>query len=144
MPVINTYQKIVNFTVLRNVVLTSSKTIHHFENWQLIFTWHTISSLENTRVGHFCPLPQIKYAIPDTPNKIELRNSSVAFGNDGPSSSYFVCSFKKITKSKFQSQVKNCKANSAWLQKCSQHQGLALRSIIIWFLRFVCQIFENR
>ena len=78
----------VNFTVLRNVVLTSSKIIRHFENSQLIFTWHkmvsmcakfhchTISSLENARVGHFCPLPppfpQIKYAIPDIPNKIGL------------------------------------------------------------------------
>ena len=42
------------------------KIIRHFENSQLIFTWHmmasmcakfhchTISSLENTRVGHFC------------------------------------------------------------------------------------------
>ena len=55
----------VNFTVLRNVVLTSSKIICYFENSQLIFTWykmasmgakfhcHTISSLENTREGHF-------------------------------------------------------------------------------------------
>ena len=79
-----------NFTVLRNVVLTSSKIIRHFENSQLIFTWHkmvsmcakfhchTISSLENTSVGHFCPLPflpQIKYATPDTPNKIGLITS---------------------------------------------------------------------
>ena len=78
----------VNFTVLRNVVLTSSKIIHHFENSQLIFTWHkmasmcakfhchTISSLENTRVGHFCSPPppsQRKYATPDTPNKIGLN-----------------------------------------------------------------------
>ena len=78
----------VNFTVLRNVMLTSSKIIRHFENSQLIFTWHkmasmcvkfnchTISSLENTRVGHFyCPLPPplIKYANPDTPNKIGLK-----------------------------------------------------------------------
>ena len=59
----------VNITVLRNVVLTSSKIILHFENSQLIFTWHkmasmcakfhchTISSSENTRVGHFCPPP---------------------------------------------------------------------------------------
>ena len=52
----------------------------------MIFTWHkmasmcakfhchTISSLENIRVGHSCPppLPQIKYATPDTPNKIGL------------------------------------------------------------------------
>ena len=66
----------VNFTVLRNFVLTSSKIILHFENSQLIYTWHkmasmcakfhchTISCLENTRVGHF--------ATPDTPNKIGL------------------------------------------------------------------------
>ena len=75
----------VNFTVLCNVVLTSSKIIRHFENSQLISTWHkmasmcakfhchTISSLENTRVGHFYPSPpKIKYATPDTPNKIGL------------------------------------------------------------------------
>ena len=38
------------------------------------FYCHTISSLENTRVGRFCPpLPrQMKYATPDTPNKIGL------------------------------------------------------------------------
>ena len=54
----------VNFTVFRNVVLTSSKVIRHFENSQLIFTLrkmatmfakfhcHTISSSENTRVGY--------------------------------------------------------------------------------------------
>ena len=59
----------VSFTVIRNVVLPSSKIIHHFGNSQLIFTWHkmasmyakfhchTISSLENTRVGLFCPPP---------------------------------------------------------------------------------------
>ena len=77
----------VNFTVLRNVVLTSSKIIRHFENSQLIFTWHkmasmcakfhchTISSLENTRVGHFCTPPKkIKHATPDTPNKIGLNS----------------------------------------------------------------------
>ena len=63
----------VNLTILRNVMLISSKIIRHFENSRLIFTWHkmlsmcakfhchTISSLENTRVGHLCP-PQIKYA----------------------------------------------------------------------------------
>ena len=34
----NIYQKMVNFTVLRNVVLTPSKIILHFENSQLIFT----------------------------------------------------------------------------------------------------------
>ena len=62
-PVNNMYQKM----VLRNGLLTSSKIIHHFENSQSIFTWykmasmcakfhcHTISSLENTKVGHFCP-----------------------------------------------------------------------------------------
>ena len=78
------YQKMVNFIVLRNVVLTSSKIIRHFENSQLIFTWHkmasicakfhchSISSLESTRVGHFCRPPQIKYATPDIPNKIGL------------------------------------------------------------------------
>ena len=77
----------VNFTVLRNVVLSSSKIICHFENSQLIFTWdkiasmcikfhcHAISSLENK---YFCPpplshpLPQMQYATPDTPNKIGL------------------------------------------------------------------------
>ena len=60
----NIYQKMVNFTVLRNVVLMSSKTIRHFEISQLVFIWHkiasicakfhrhTISSLENTTVGH--------------------------------------------------------------------------------------------
>ena len=65
----------VNFTVSRNAVLTSSKIIRHFEYSQLIFTWHKmasmcakfhchpISSLENTRVGHFCP--KIKYATQD-------------------------------------------------------------------------------
>ena len=59
----------VNVTVLCNVVLTSSKIIRHFENSQLIFAWHkmasicakfhchTIYSLENARVGHFCPPP---------------------------------------------------------------------------------------
>ena len=74
----------VHFTVLRNVGLMSSKIIRHYENSQLIFTWHkmasmcakfhchTISSLENARVGHFCP-SQIKCATPDTPNKIGLR-----------------------------------------------------------------------
>ena len=86
-PLNNTYQKIVNFTVLRNVVLMPSKIIRHFENSQLILTWHkmasvcakfhchTISSLENTKVGHFCPPHPhpIKYATPDTPNKIGLR-----------------------------------------------------------------------
>ena len=77
----------VNFTVLCNVVLTLSKIIRYFENSQLIFTCHkmasicakfhchTISSLENTEVGHFCPpLPQIKYATPNTSNEIGLRN----------------------------------------------------------------------
>ena len=80
----------VNFTALCNVVLTSSKIIFHFQNSQLIFTWHkmasmcamcakshchTISSLENARVGHLCPpLPHIKYASPDTPNKIGLNS----------------------------------------------------------------------
>ena len=42
------------------------------------FHCHIISSLENTSVGHFCPLPflpQIKYATPDTPNKIGLITS---------------------------------------------------------------------
>ena len=74
----------VNFIILSNVVLTSSKIIRHFKNSQLIFTWHkmasmcskfhchTISTLENTRVGHFCPPLQIKYATPDTPDKIGL------------------------------------------------------------------------
>ena len=62
--------------------------MRYFENSNLIFTWHkiasmcakfhchTISSLENTRVGHFCtplPLPQINYATPDTSNKIGLK-----------------------------------------------------------------------
>ena len=81
----------VNFTVLRNVVVTSSKIICHFENSQLIFIWHkmasmyakfhchTISSLENIGVGHGHfytppPTPQIKYATLDTPNKIGLIN----------------------------------------------------------------------
>ena len=80
----------VNFTVLRNVVLTSSKIIYHFKNSQLIFTWHemasmcakfhcyNISSLENTRLGQLPPPPKKKYiyicyhATPDTPNKIGL------------------------------------------------------------------------
>ena len=71
----------VNFTVLRNVVLTSSKIIRHIENSQLIFTQHkmasmcakfhchTISSLENTRVGHFCPplLPKKMICYPRYP-----------------------------------------------------------------------------
>ena len=77
----------VHFTVLRNVGLMSSKIIRHYENSQLIFTWHkmasmcakfhchTISNLENTRVGDFCPpLHQIKYATPGTPNKIGLTD----------------------------------------------------------------------
>ena len=39
------------------------------------FHCHVISSLENTRVGHFCPPPpQIKYPTPDTPNKIGLKH----------------------------------------------------------------------
>ena len=75
----------VNSTVLRNVVLASSKIIRRFENSQLIFTWykmasmakfhcHTISSLENTRVEHFAtPSPLNKYATPDTPSKIGLK-----------------------------------------------------------------------
>ena len=79
----------VSFTVLHNVLLTLSKIIRHFENSELIFTWHkmasvcakfhchTISSLENTRVGHFCPLPKIKYATPDNPNKIGLKISQI-------------------------------------------------------------------
>ena len=38
------------------------------------FHCHTISSLENTRVGHFCsPSPRKKYATQDTPNKIVLK-----------------------------------------------------------------------
>ena len=41
----NIYQKMVNFTVIRSVVLTSSKIIRHFENSQLIFTWHNIDSM---------------------------------------------------------------------------------------------------
>ena len=69
----------VSFTALRNVVPTSSKIIRHFENSQLIFTLHkkasmcakfhchTISSLENTRVGHFCPLPPNKICYPRYP-----------------------------------------------------------------------------
>ena len=73
------YQKMVNFTVLRNVVLTLSKIIRHFENSKLIFTWHkmpsmwakfhchTISSLENTRVGHFCLPPPNKICYPRYP-----------------------------------------------------------------------------
>ena len=86
----NIYQKMVNFTVLHDDALTSSKIIRQFENSQLIFTWHkmasvrakfhfyTISSLENTKVGHFCPPsppcpPQIKYATTDTTNKIGLN-----------------------------------------------------------------------
>ena len=85
MPINNIYQKLVNLTLLCNVLLMSSKTIRHFENWQLIFTWHkmasicakfhchTISSLENTRVGHFYPPLQIKSVTPDTPNKIEIN-----------------------------------------------------------------------
>ena len=40
------------------------------------FHYHAISSLENTRIGHFCPPPPtIKYATPDTPNKIELKKA---------------------------------------------------------------------
>ena len=42
------------------------------------FHCHTFSSLENTKVGHFClPIPQIKYATPDTPNKIGLTINEV-------------------------------------------------------------------
>ena len=67
-------KKMVNLTVLRNVVLPSSKIIRCFENWPLIFTrhkmasmcakfhCHIISCLENTRVWRFCPSPP--------PNKI--------------------------------------------------------------------------
>ena len=81
----------VNFTIICNVVLTPSKIICHFENSQLIFTWHmtasmcvkfhchTISSLENTRVGHFCPPSPIKYVTPDTPNKIGLMKASLSW-----------------------------------------------------------------
>ena len=39
----NTYQEMVDFTVLCNVVLTSSKIICHSENSQLIFTWHKMA-----------------------------------------------------------------------------------------------------
>ena len=50
----------------------TSKIIRHFENSQLIFTWNkmasmcakfhclNISSLKNTRVGHFCHSPPPK------------------------------------------------------------------------------------
>ena len=40
------------------------------------FHCHTISSLENTRVGQFCTPPpkKVKYATPDTPNEIVLNN----------------------------------------------------------------------
>ena len=42
------------------------------------FHCHTISSLGHTRVGHFClPPSQIKYAAPDTPNKIGLTINEV-------------------------------------------------------------------
>ena len=79
----------VNFTVLRNFVRTSSKIIRHFENSQLIFTCHvmasmcakfhcyTISSLENARARHSPPPhPKINYATPDTPNKTGLTQIS--------------------------------------------------------------------
>ena len=76
----------VSFTVIRSVVLPSSKIIYHFGNSQLIFTWHkmasmyakfhchTISSLENTRVGHLC-LPTFR----PPQNKIGLRKNLFSF-----------------------------------------------------------------
>ena len=85
MSVNDIYQNMVNFTVLHNVVLTSSKIIHHFENSQLIFTWnkmasmcakfhcHTISSLENTRLGHFCTHPPPPPP-PSPPNSDGVKN----------------------------------------------------------------------
>ena len=70
----------VNFAVLRNVVLTSSKIIRYFENSQLIFTWHKMASMCakfhcHTKSRAFCPPSphQIKYATADTPNKIGLK-----------------------------------------------------------------------
>ena len=41
----NIYQKMVNVAVLCHVVLTSSKIIRHFENSQLSFTWHKMTSI---------------------------------------------------------------------------------------------------
>ena len=71
----NIYQKIVNFTVLRYVVLASSKIICHFENSQSIFTSHIMASMcakFHSIVITPPPSSQIKYATPDTPNKIGL------------------------------------------------------------------------
>ena len=78
--------------------------IHHFENSQLIFTCHKTastcgkfhcdnrSSLENTRVGYFCPLlPQIKYPTPDTPNKIGLTNFNFVFSHFSDLQNLFKC-----------------------------------------------------
>ena len=78
--------------------------IHHFENSQLIFTCHKMastcgkfhcdnrSSLENTRVGYFCPLPpQIKYPTPDTPNKIGLTNFNFVFSHFSDLQNLFKC-----------------------------------------------------
>ena len=78
--------------------------IHHFENSQLIFTCHKMastcgkfhcdnrSSLENTRVGYFCPLPpQIKYPTPDTPNKIGLTHFNFVFSHFSDLQNLFKC-----------------------------------------------------
>ena len=45
------------------------------------FNCHSFSSLENTRVGQICPppSPQIKYATPDTPNKIALSSKEFSW-----------------------------------------------------------------
>ena len=51
----------------------------------------------------------------------------MAFGNDGPPSSYFVASFEKIYQSKTQPYYQKFKASRGWLQKFSQRHGLALR-----------------
>ena len=71
----NIYQKMVNVAVLCNVVLTSSKIIHHFENSQLSFTWHKMTSIVpqvSLSYQFYSPHPHRKYATPGIPNKIGL------------------------------------------------------------------------
>ena len=58
----------VNFTVLGYGVLMSSKIICHFENSQLIFTWHKMVSMCAKFHCHI-----ISSSTLDTPNKIGLN-----------------------------------------------------------------------
>ena len=73
------------------------------------FHCHTISSLENTRVGQFCP-PQkkVKYATPDTPNKIGLNNFLKNLRKTEQIRSYYLtCSLGVFTAQKMRFPIKD-------------------------------------